>query len=228
MIAIIISVLLLFVVIYGPQYWVSHVLRYYSAEQEHYPGNGGELAEHLIKVLGLEGVTVEQTTHGDHYDPIDKAVRLSEQNMQGKSLTAITIAAHEVGHAIQHQQGYAPFKMRQKLVVFANAAEKLGALMMFAVPVLALITRSPPVGLTMLAIGLGSMLVGTIVHLVTLPVELDASFKRALPILLSGEYISEFEHKHASRILTAAALTYVSASLASLLNLARWLAILRR
>jgi len=72
------------------------------------------------------------------------------------------------------------------------------------------------------------MVVSTIVHLVTLPVEWDASFKRALPILRAGEYISPKEQKHAKTILTAAALTYVSGSLASLLNLARWVAILKR
>ena len=204
------------------------MLKYYSKEQEHYPGTGGELAEHLVKVLNLEGVKVEQTEEGDHYDPRDKTVRLSKENMQGKSLTAITVATHEVGHAIQDQQGYAPFTMRQRLVGLAYGAEKLGAFMMFAVPVLALITRSPHVGITMVGIGLGSMLVGTIVHLSTLPVEFDASFNRALPILLKGQYISESEHQHAKKILTAAALTYVSASLASLLNLARWFAILRR
>jgi len=227
MILIILGLILIFAIIYGPQYWVSHVLKYYSTEQEHYPGTGGELAEHLVKVLNLE-VKVEETEHGDHYDPRDKTVRLSKENMRGKSLTAITVATHEVGHAIQDQQGYAPFKMRQRLVGLAYGAEKLGAIMMVAVPFLALLTRSPNVGLTMIAIGLGSMLVGTIVHLTTLPVEFDASFNRALPILLKGQYISEREHKHASRILTAAALTYVSASLASLLNLARWFAILRR
>jgi Zn-dependent membrane protease YugP len=228
MIPVIAGLLLLFALIYGPQYWVSRVLRHYSAEQDHYPGSGGELAEHLVSKLGLQGVRVEQSEHGDHYDPVDKAVRLSEQNLKGKSLTAITVAAHEVGHAIQHQLGYVPFKVRQQLVVVASGAEKLGAFMMFALPVLALISRSPHVGLAMFIIGIGSMLLGTIVHLATLPVEWDASFKRALPILQEGRYISELEQQHAKKILTAAALTYVSASLASLLNLGRWIAILRR
>ncbi|WP_126456626.1 zinc metallopeptidase [Sulfuriflexus mobilis] len=228
MIPVIAALLLLFALIYGPQYWVSRVLRHYSLEQDHYPGSGGELAEHLVNTLGLQGVKVEQTELGDHYDPIDKAVRLSEQNFKGKSLTAITVAAHEVGHAIQHQLDYMPFKMRQHLVVFASGAEKLGAFMMFALPVMVLVSRSPHIGLGMFIIGIGSLLLGTIVHLVTLPVEWDASFKRALPILQEGRYISALEQQHAKKILTAAALTYVSASLASLLNLARWIAILRR
>ena len=228
MILVIAGLLLLFALIYGPQYWVSRILSHYSAEQEHYPGTGGELVEHLVKKLELHDVKVEQTEQGDHYDPTDKTVRLSKENFKGKSLTAITVAAHEVGHAIQHQFDYAPFKMRQQLVMVAGGAEKLGAIMMFALPVMALISRSPHVGLSMFIVGIGSMLLGTIVHLATLPVEWDASFKRALPILLEGKYISELEHVHAKKILTAAALTYVSASLASLLNLARWIAILRR
>lgn len=228
MIAVILALIIVFALIYGPQYWVNRVLRYYSVEQEHYPGTGGELAEHLIDKLGLQGVKVELTEQGDHYDPVDKVVRLSEQNYKGKSLTAITVAAHEVGHAIQHQLDYSPFKIRQRLIVVASGAEKLGAFMMFALPVMALISRSPHLGLGMFIIGIGSMLLGTLVHLTTLPVEWDASFKRALPILQEGRYISESEQRHAKKILTAAALTYVSASLASLLNLARWIAVLRR
>jgi len=228
MIAVIAGLLLLIALSYGPQYWVSRVLRHYSTEQDHYPGSGGELAEHQVDKLGLQGVKVEQTELGHHNEPVDKAVRLSEQNFKGKSLTAITVAAHEVGHALQHELNYAPFNMRQKLVVGASGAEKLGASMMFALPGLALISRSTHVGLVMVIIGIGSMLLGTLVHLTTMPLEWDAKFQLALPILKEGRYISEREHEHAKKILTAAALTYVSGSLASLLNLARWIAILRR
>jgi Zn-dependent membrane protease YugP len=79
-----------------------------------------------------------------------------------------------------------------------------------------------------LAIAIGSMLLGAMVHLITLPVEFDASFNKALPILQSGQYLHEGDLPHANRILKAAAFTYVAASLASLLNLGRWLAVLRR
>jgi Zn-dependent membrane protease YugP len=80
----------------------------------------------------------------------------------------------------------------------------------------------------MLLIGVLSMALGTIVHLVTLPVELDASYGKALPLLKEGNYLHEGDLRHAQRILKAAALTYVAGSLASLLNLGRWLAVLRR
>jgi len=222
------GIILIVVIIYGPQYWVSHVLRTHSTQQEHFPGTGGELAQHLVERFGLDGVKVEPTQLGDHYDPSAKAVRLTPDKFDGKSLTAITVAAHEVGHAIQHKVGYPPLLWRQKLAGIAMMAEKIGALSAFAIPILALVSRSPRVGLIMLSIAIGSMLIGTILHLVTLPVEWDASFKRALPVLSQGDYISDREMKHAHKILTAAALTYVAGSLASLLNLGRWIAILRR
>lgn len=223
-----IAIMLVLALIFGPQYWVKHVLKKYSVEQDHFPGTGGELAMHLVEKFELHGVKVEKTETGDHYDPIARAVRLTPDKFDGKSLTAITVAAHEVGHAIQHRNGYLPFELRQRIVGLAMGAEKLGAIAMIALPFLTLVSRSPRLGLIMFAIAIGSMLIGTLVHLVTLPVEWDASFKRALPVLKQGQYISAKEMKHAHKILTAAALTYVSGSLASLLNLGRWIAILRR
>jgi hypothetical protein len=227
-ILIVIGVLLVFGLIYGPQYWVTQVLNKYNVPQDHFPGTGGELAQHLINKFELQDVKVELSEIGDHYDPTKKAVRLTKDKLDGKSLTAITVAAHEVGHAIQHQMGYKPFKARHYLGIFAIGAQKLGALMMLVMPVLSLISRSPQLGLLIFLTGIATMVLSTVVHLVTLPVEWDASFKRALPILEAGEYISPNELKKARKILKAAALTYVSGSLASLLSLARWLAVLRR
>lgn len=223
-----IGLILILVIIFGPQYWVTHTLKKYSVHQDHFPGTGGELAAHLIEKFELHGVKVEKTETGDHYDPTDRVVRLTEDKFDGKTLTAITVAAHEVGHAIQHQRGYLPFELRQRVVSIAMGAEKIGALAMIALPFLTLISRSPRLGFIIFIVAIGSMLIGTLVHLVTLPVEWDASFKRALPILKEGKYISDQEMQHAHKILTAAALTYVSGSLASLLNLGRWIAILRR
>jgi len=223
-----IIIILVLIIIFGPQYWVTAVLKKYSMPQEHFPGTGGELAVHLIDKYQLQDVKVEKTEHGDHYDPTDKTVRLTADKFDGKSLTAITVAAHEVGHAIQHQKGYLPFQFRQRIVTFAIAAEKIGAYAMIAIPFIAIFSRSPGLSLLMFILAVGSMLIGTLVHFITLPVEWDASFKRALPILEEGQYISDQEMKHAHKILTAAAMTYVSGSLASLLNLGRWIAVLRR
>jgi len=228
MLIVIFGLILLVALIYAPQVWVSRVLKQHSSNEDHFPGTGGELALHLIKRFELNDVKLEATTTGDHYDPVTKTVRLTPEKLEGKSLTAITVAAHEVGHAIQHKMGYKPFIARQKAVTVAIAAQKLGALSMLAIPLLTIISRSPRLGMLFFGFGIASMLLSTLVHLITLPVEWDASFKRALPVLQAGEYLSPDEMVHAKKILTAAALTYVSGSLASLLNVARWIAIFRR
>jgi Zn-dependent membrane protease YugP len=140
----------------------------------------------------------------------------------------VVIAAHEVGHAIQHHAGYRPLALRSRLAGLAQGAERTGVLLMMALPVMAGVTRSPAIGLLTLAAGVLSLGTSALVHLVTLPVELDASFRRALPLLKAGRYIPAADEPAARRILTAAALTYMAASLLSLLNVWRWLRLLRR
>lgn len=214
--------------IYLPQLWLTHVMRKYGREEYGFPGTGGELARHLVTRLQLQGVIVEETKNGDHYDPGNKAVRLVPGNFSGKSLTAIVVAAHEIGHAIQHKTGYRPFRMRQSMALFALLAEKLGIILIMATPIISAISRSPQIGLISTAVAFAMLGTGVIVHLITLPVELDASFKRALPILLDGGYIEEKHYLGARKILIAAAMTYIAGSLASLVNLYRWIMILRR
>ncbi len=214
--------------VFGPQLWAQYVLRRYSTKRD-LPGNGGELARHLLDRFDMADVKVETTDPGaDHYDPAARTVRLSPDNFDGKSLTAIAVAAHEVGHAIQHHRGETMLALRTRLVGLANWAQKLGAGAMMIMPVLTLLTRAPSVGLLTFLAGLASLGSATIVHLVTLPVEWDASFGKALPILREGGYVNAEDEPKVRRILRAAALTYVAGSLASLLNLARWIAILRR
>lgn len=222
---VILAVLLM--VLFLPSWWAGAVLRRHSGERGDYPGTGGEFARHLLDRFGMGHVRVEATEAGDHYDPAVKAVRLTPQYLDGRSLTAVTVAAHEVGHAIQDHKGYAPLAWRTRLVSVAGSAEKLGAVLMMGAPVLLLATRAPAGGLIMLLGGALSFGAAALVHLVTLPVELDASYRRALPILASG-YLPDSDLAPARRILTACAFTYVAASLASMLNLWRWLAILRR
>ena len=218
----------LMVLIVGPTYWVKHILAKYSHPENRYPGTGGELARILLDWANLQAVRVEVTEHGDHYDPLAKAVRLTPDKFNGKSLTAITVAAHEVGHAIQDRDGYLPLKLRTRLVQLAAPAEKLGAAIMMAAPVITAATRSPSAGILFLLGGLLTLGTATIIHLVTLPMELHASFARALPMLEQGKYLIHGDEPHARRILRAAACTYVSASLMTLLNIGRWWAILRR
>ena len=226
---IIIVIVLILGLVFWPGYWVKKVLTKYQQPDDLFPGTGGELAVHLLETLNIDDVSVEETEPGqDHYDPVAKMVRLSPVNFSGKSLTAITVAAHEVGHAMQHASGYPLFKLRHKLVHFAVYFEKLGSMAILAMPVIALVTRSPVIGGSVFFMGILGIAFGTLVHLVTLPVEWDASFKRAMPLLIEGEYINDMQSKHAHKILKSAALTYVAGSLASLLNFYRWIAILRR
>lgn len=225
---ILILLLILVVIIYGPQIWAKKILTKYSKHREDFPGTGGELARHLLDKLNMSHVKVEVTELGDHYDPIEKTVRLSQGNWGNKSLTAVVTAAHEVGHAIQDQSDYQPLQARTKLIGIAQMAEKIGAGLMMMIPVIAIIARVPAAGVLMFLGGFASLGASVVVHFVTLPVEWDASFKRALPILAKGEYIPAKDKRAARRILTACALTYVASSLASLLNLWRWIAILRR
>lgn len=225
-----IVILLLIAGVALPGLWVKRVLNKYSEPADRYldKGNGGEFARHLLDRFELSGVKVEQTDAGDHYDPEDKAVRLSPENYGGHSLTAVTVAAHEVGHAIQDARGEVLFRSRQRLVRAAVKGERVGSLLLVGAPLIMLATRTPQLGLLMLVIAIGSMALGTLVHLVTLPVELDASYNKALPMLEDDGYLYDGDQPHARRILKAAALTYVAGSLASLLNLGRWLMVLRR
>ncbi|MBL8498095.1 peptidase [Nitrosomonas sp. JL21] len=223
-----ILVILLTILIVGPSYWVKHTLAKYSQPDDRYPGTGGELARILLDWANLQTVTVELSEIGDHYDPIAKAVRLTPDKFHGKSLTAVTVAAHEVGHAIQDRDGYLPLKFRTRLVQIVAPAEKLGAAILMIAPIITIITRAPTAGALFLLGGLLTLGSAAVIHLLTLPMELHASFARALPMLQHGKYLFQDDIPHARRILRAAALTYVSASLMTLLNIGRWWAILRR
>jgi uncharacterized protein len=216
------------IIVFGPQLWTRRVFAQHSLPRPDYPGTGAELARHLLDQLDLQHIKVEASELGDHYDPEMKAVRLTPDKFNGKSLTAITVAAHEVGHAIQDRAGYQPFTERTRLVRVAQGAEKLGGIVMLGIPIAATLAQTPVAGVVVLVAGMATMGIATLVHLVTLPVEWDASFRRALPILQQKNYLSPQDERGARRILIAAALTYVAASLASLLNLWRWIAFLRR
>ena len=220
--------ILLAVLILGPGMWVKRVMKRYSQPADRYPGTGAQLARHLLDSFELGHVGTEETAQGDHYDPAAKVVRLTPDKYSGCSLTAITVAAHEVGHAVQDAYGYRPLKWRTRLVRVLLPIEKAGAGMLMVSPFLVMITRVPYAGLLTFFGGLLTLGSAVVVHLLTLPTEFDASFVRALPMLRSAEILKPEDERHARRLLTAAALTYVSASLLSLLNIARWWAILRR
>lgn len=224
----IILIILLLALIFGPQWWAQWTFRRYGNDRNDIPGTGAELAQLLLKKMNITDVAVEQTDKGDHYDPEARMVRLSAENFNGRSLTAVAVAAHEVGHAIQHHRNDQMLDRRSRLIRTAQRAQQFGAAAMFAIPVITLITHIPQSGLLLFLVGFASMGMATLVHLVTLPVEWDASFHKALPMLTHGRYINATDARAVKRILRAAAFTYVAASLASLLNLARWFRFFRR
>ena len=224
--AIIIAAVVLLV--YGPQLWVQWVLRRHNRRPEdNFPGTGGELARHLLDRYELGEIKVEITDLGDHYDPMARAVRLTRDKFEGRTLTAITVAAHECGHALQHAAAEPMFMLRTRLAKLSVFAQRLGSFLLFAAPLSVLLTKLPSAAVFNIAGAFLIMGSAIVIHLLTLPVEIDASFRKALPLLESG-YLERRQIPAARSILRAAAWTYVAASLASLLNFWRWLAVLSR
>lgn len=220
--------LLILAVVLGPQIWVKWVIRSAQKPADRYPGNGASFARHLLDKYGLEQVQVEMTSVGDHYDPQSKTVRLIEPHYSRNSLAAVTIAAHEVGHAIQDADQYLPLKTRSRLAPLAGWGQRVALIAVWLIPVTTVAVQAPA-GIRLLAIiAVVGLLFATLLHLITLPVEWDASFKRAWPALRAGNYLKSQDHQRARQLLTAAAMTYVAAALISVLNWRFWMQVLRR
>lgn len=214
--------------ILGPGVWVKRVLKKHSEPREDLPGTGGELAAHLMSEFDMGHVKLEVTDRGDHYDTEAKAIRLTEPVMHGKSLTAVATAAHEFGHALQQEKNYNALSTRTVLAKSGVLLQNIGAGAIFLIPILSMIPGLAVFARLLLIVIIGSMFLTTIIHLVTLPVEFDASFNRALPILKEGNYVSDRDIGAVRKILLACALTYVSQAMLGVLNLGRWIRLLRR
>ncbi len=223
----ILGIALLLALTLGPQLWIKQQMSRHSAERPDLPGTGGELAQHLVEHYGLDGIGVEETTLGDHYDPDARMVRLSADHYHGRSVAAVAVAAHEVGHAIQDARGERGLKLRQTLAKFAAVTDKAAGIFFIAAPVLAVFARTPLAFFGLLAIGVGFLGIRLLVSLASLPTEFDASYGKALPILKEGGYLSEDDLPAARSVLRAAAWTYVAAAAMGLVNLARWVRLLR-
>lgn len=221
------GVLALIALIFGPQFWVQYAMKKHSDERPDLPGTGGELARHLLDEAGLASVAIEETDIGDHYDPQERVVRLLPQNIHGRSITAVAIAAHEVSHAIQHAREEPGFMRRNAVVVKVIWIDRIATIILLTTPLLAVLVKAPVLIALQIGLGLTLLLVRVAVHLVTLPIEFDASFRKALPILEEGRYLSATDIPAARSVLKAAAWTYVAAALATLLDVARWFRIIR-
>ena len=212
----------------GPQLWVRWVMHRHARSIPGMPGTGGELARHLLSLQGLDDIAVERgDPWADHYDPNARAVRLSPQNFDGKSLTAVAVSVHEVGHALQHRDADPWFERRQRMVPFGVAVQRVGVALLSAAPFVMLLTRSPALAGVFGAGGLLALLSKVAIHGVTLPVEWDASFNRALPLIVAGQYVAPSEVRAVRQVLRAAAITYIAAAAMDVINVARWLLLAR-
>ena len=172
---------------------------------------GAAAAQSILESEGIRDVEVEPT-HGvlsDHYHPFGKKLRLSEPNYRGDSLAALGIAAHETGHAIQHHRGYVPLLVRSALVPVTVAGQWIGQLAILG-GVILMMMRSHLGPMVLLAgvVGYAAVFLFTVI---TLPVEFDAS-RRAMRVLADGGLVASDELPEVKRVLQAAALTYVAAS----------------
>jgi len=205
-----------FVLSLGTQFWVKNRVNKWVKVPTSRGMTGRDIAQAILRAKGITNVTVEQTPGflSDHYDPSSRTLRLSPDIYSGRSVTAAGIAAHEVGHAIQHKEGYWPMSIRQKMVPVANIGTNLGVWIMIA---------GLFIGLTGLA-KIGVLLFAGFVGftLVTLPVEFDAS-ARAKRALADYNIVAPRELGGVSQVLSAAAATYVAAAVTAILQLLYWL-----
>src|SRR5262245_20219592 len=223
----VLGLVILLAIIAGPQWWIRHVLTRHGTDRPDLPGTGGELARHLLDAAGLRGVKVELTGDGDHYDPEDRAVRLLPQHHDGRSVAAVAVAAHEVSHAVQHANGERAFTLRFDMVRRLIWIDRIASGLLILAPVVLILIKVPGIFLLQIIGGLVLLMARVGVHLLTLPVEFDASFAKALPVLERGRYLAAGDMPAARSVLRAAAWTYVAAALVTLLDVARWFRVLR-
>ena len=216
----IIAILLLgFALVALPGIWIHRVMDQYAVERPDLGGTGAEFARHALDALKLNHVKVEATEQGNHYDPDAKAVRLEPRFMTGKSLSAIVVAAHEIGHAMQDEMGLPIYKRRQAVAKQAHMVNMVGQAFIWSAPLLLIIGKSGMALMFNLIGFAGTALLSFALQVVTLPVEFDASFKRALPLLERGRFIHSDDMKPARQLLRAAAFTYVAGLLRTILSI---------
>jgi Zn-dependent membrane protease YugP len=217
----------LILAIYAPSLWVRFVLHKHSGEIEDMPGTGAELARHLVERFELEDVqVVEGEKDRDHYNPADRIISLSPDVYARKSLTAIAVATHEVGHAIQFGRNEPISQLRGKYLGKALRIKRIGTIILMSIPLVAAIFKVPHVIVLTAFIGVVTMLSSAAMYVAILPEEYDASFNKALPILEAG-YVPEQHIPAVRQVLRAAAYTYVAGALADVLSLWRWLRVFR-
>jgi Zn-dependent membrane protease YugP len=202
--------------VFAAQWWVNRMYTKWSQVRNLSGLTGSEAARRLLQYGGLSGVEVErvQSRLGDHYDPREKRLRLSPGVSDGQSVAAVAIAAHEIGHAIQDKQGYAPLRLRAALVPAVNLGSTLGWILIFV----GILIRGT-FGQQVAIIGLAAFALGAVFALATLPVELNASERAKELLATAGIIQGEQERAGVNAVLRAAAFTYIAALAAAILQL---------
>ncbi|GAB1155714.1 MULTISPECIES: zinc metallopeptidase [Paenibacillus] len=200
------------------QFRVKSTFNRWSGVQNLNGMTGYDAARHMLDANGLHDVPIEPVRGAlsDHYDPINRVVRLSEPVYYENSISAVSVACHEVGHAIQHKESYPMLVLRHRIFPIVNFASGIAPFLLIAGFIFS----------AMNLVGLGIIFFSVTVafQLITLPVEFNAS-NRAREIMVSEGYIRNEEEKGVAKVLNAAALTYVAAALISLLELIRYIGI---
>lgn len=208
--------ILVFALTFAAQSYVRNIYSKYSNIQAYSSMNGASVARDILDRNGLNNISVNMVNGflSDHYDPRNMKVALSQNNYESSSVSALAIAAHECGHALQHKESYAFLNIRTALMPVANISSYMGY---FAI-MLGAFTNM------MNLVWIGILLEGVILlfQIVTLPVEFDAS-RRALMVMEEYGYVSDDQKKYAKKVLTAAALTYVAGVATTLMYILRLL-----
>lgn len=207
-----------FLSLFLPSIWVNYVLRKNNEILPDMPFTGNQLGQKILKENNLENVLIEPIKQVDHYNPLKKKVHISEDKLHKKSITSIAVVAHEIGHAIQDKENYKPLLLRQKLIEKTMIFQRIGSfLLIIGLPSIFAITKSPFITFIAAIIIMGCLSTNVLIHLITLPVEFDASFKRALPIL--QKYVPKENMRQCRSVLRAAAFTYLAQSIVSIFRL---------
>ena len=207
-----------FLSLFLPSIWVNYVLRKNNNHLPDMPFTGKELGHKILQENKLDDVLIEPIKQIDHYNPVEKKVNISEDKLNKKSITSIAVVAHEIGHAIQDKENYKPLLLRQKLIEKTMIFQRVGSLLLIiGLPSIFAITKSPFITFLAAILIMGCLSTNVVIHLITLPVEFDASFKRALPIL--QKYVPNENMRQCRSVLRAAAFTYLAQSIVSIFRL---------
>ena len=212
-----IVLLILFLISFAPMFWCRYVFHKHDKVMQNMPFNGLEFGKTILKEAGIGDVEIVSTPTFDHYDVRHKKVNVLESRLTRRSLTSLTIVCHEIGHAIQHNESYKPLEYRTKTIEIGGWCAKLiSGISLIVMPFLlsmgGMSVLKPAA--TLLAAMIG---IGLIIHIITIGVELDASFNRAMPII--KQKIPSDYHEACRSVLLAAALTYVAGVATNLLSL---------